>query len=537
MTLPTSSPFSNLLQSTVTSQPSGSGGGSSPTDPRPGPSSEGGGTPNVSYNINLGLGDLGGLGELGGLAGLEELSALETAVEIVQLLLSLRDNPRVIAGATACYDRLLPWCSSSCGCPKCGCPNGECGCGTFGALLCDCFKACCLPIETDPSTESALFFQELADAFGPIAAALAFEALGIDLTSFLKGETQLDDQTKQNLNAKARENQEHLEEVSKKKHDKKVLEALIKSVEGANQRLVENIRKNMEELKQGVKIPQESPNVSLDIGKDKENILSLPLSSQNIMETLESINVFDLDLQCSGSVGTKDASLMARIILYLLSKWCSSSIEGVRISISEALFQTVLSLVLLMFGYTTGNKEDLTEDLLSKIQDLRTQLPIDKNLLGRLFLALSSTEDLETEETGSGPSTSSGGKGRGKGKGKLEKKPAVDEVDGAALTRPLVKDYGSVAHQKDLMALAQKVCQAGGNLLRGPLPGRPQPPVTKQPRSFGIGGKQQKTAGTPKTEDPQPGTSKDSSGDPRTSSKEESSEDSEKSGVVSSTRF
>ncbi|WP_213318593.1 hypothetical protein [Chlamydiifrater volucris] len=487
MTSPISSPLNEILQQVISSQPQGSKNPSPSTDPHPGPSSrEETSKRNISYNFNLGLG------------GLAEINVLETAVDIVKLLLSLQDNPRVIAGATACYNRLLPWCSSSCGCPKCGCPNGECGCGTLGALLCDCFKSCCLPLDADPLSEGLEFFQKLADKFGPVAVAIAFENLGIDLAAFLTGETRLDEDTKKDIENKAEDIQNRLAEVSQKKHDKKVLESLLLWVDGQNPQLKNNIHKSLKDLQDTDLQDREEtstgfPEILLDVGKKGDNVLSLPLSKENIMETLMAMKVFDLDLGCSGGIGSKDAALMARVILHVLSKWCSSSVTGVRVSVTDDLFRAVLSLVLLLFGYLPGKKEDITEEAFFHLQDLKREFPIDRPLLTRYFFR-TKTEEVSSEEEANKDKVSTTKK-KDKGKRKLEKKPALDEVDASFPAPLLTEDYGSVNHQRRLMELAQKICQVSGSFFEGTSIKKPQPPITQQPKAQRSGSRHLQTQG------------------------------------------
>ncbi|WP_213318594.1 hypothetical protein [Chlamydiifrater volucris] len=490
MTSPVSGPLSGLLQQLLSLRSQ---------------EGEGEGAPESSSRLLSGGGPhevTSGLMELVGL----EPEMLETASSVVELLLSLKDDPRLTAGAVACYDRFSPGCAAPCGCPRCGCPNGECGCGPLGGLICDCFRLHCLPRRADPSSEGRDFFEILCTKYGPLAVSLAFQKLGMDLAAFLKGEVSFNEEQKKRVKAESRRQQEHLSEVGQEKHDKKVQEALLRWTEGGNKHLEDKIQEVLGHVhKKGV-LTQDFPVIYLDV--NAEGGVVCPLSAQNIAETLMGMCVVDLDLNSKGSVGSKDAALIARIVMCMLCKWCSSSSTGVGISVTKDLFDAVLSLILLLFGYFPGS-EGPNPDLTARLQSLRDKFYINIPLLTNYLLTreleeVSSGEESEEEGAAAFPKEK---KEKGKGKGKLEKGPVTSKDKPLAPSSPIVKDFGSVGHQVRLLTVALKAMETSGSLLEGTSKGEPRPPVTQQPKARKGGSEHGTTTPGSKEEDPLEGTS------------------------------
>ncbi|WP_213319102.1 hypothetical protein [Chlamydiifrater volucris] len=490
MTSPVSGPLSGLLQQLLSLQSQ---------------EGEGEGAPESSSRLLSGGGPhevTSGLMELVGL----EPEMLETASTVVELLLSLKDDPRLTAGAVACYDRFSPGCAAPCGCPRCGCPNGECGCGPLGGLICDCFRLHCLPRRADPSSEGRGFFEILCTKYGPLAVTLAFQSLEINLSAFLRGDVSLNEEQKKKVKTESRRHQEHLLEVGQKKHDKKVQEALLRWTEGGNKHLEGKIQEGLKHIhKKGV-LAGDFPTMFLDV--NPEGGVVCPLSAQNIAETLMGMSVFDLDLSCKGSVGSKDAALIARIVMCMLSKWCSSSSTRVGVSMTKDLFDAVFSLILLLFGYFPGS-EGPNPDLTAQLRALRDMFPIDVPLLTSYLLAgrleeVSSGEESEEEGATAFPKEK---KEKGKGKRKLEKGPVTSKDKPLAPSSPIVKDFGSVGHQVHLLTVALKAMETSGSLLEGTSKGEPRPPVTQQPKARKGGSEHGTTTPGSKEEDPLEGTS------------------------------
>ncbi|WP_213318598.1 hypothetical protein [Chlamydiifrater volucris] len=472
-------------------------GGASGSDEGAGPSSEtqegaSGGAPSVStvrheYSFQFGL---------------LEASFVDLARQVFELMDSIASSPRVVEGARACHDQMAPWCESKCGCPSCGCPDGQCGCGSFGRFLCNCFAACCIPgRRQEEESDDFAFFRRLEELYGPIALGLAFNSLGLDMTSVVKGEVQLTDTDKRNLEAEAARDQNKLARLGLQRNGKNIRESLVKVHQGEKEDLKQNVLGGLLQL---LELPptEEDTKKSLYVDFGGGSSGSPPaLSEKDLTDLLCRIYVYDLTINRIGGMGIKDACLAARAIWCLLTRWFGSSVPGVRVCIDLDLLNTVIGIVLLVLGYVPGERGEMSQELVAQLLQFRSSLRVDENSLRESLR--SSREQHPSIEEGEEESGDEEGAVGGRDEPDAPLSASGRSSQGPLSAKGFGANFGSVEHQRSLVEAVRRVqkvstvCRALGATLpvvAQPGPTRPGSSASgdSSPSTSGVSGEEGK---------------------------------------------